>query len=286
MVQFFSKRRLKIVEQIIIVVFFAIIVPMTVSGIIINNVNQQSNRKQLRESATMIANIVSDEIDVVQTSINNELNQIILTMKYYNLPEKNEEYLRTINSKNDFYKELRVMSPYELKKLEENKDENNYAIFSQKIDDNKNLVAILDINKLKNDIFKSVDQNKRQIYVLSASDNHLIASVNFEQEIFENTVKQLPKTLQNDATTVYGNIKNQPIVYHKKTNPDVIIIVNIAIKKNAAATLSLRPSSSLCPNLIEKSVPLPIERPKIIEVINVIRVNEEPTAARASGPSA
>lgn len=226
MVQFFSKRRLKIVEQIIIVVFFAIIVPMTVSGIIINNVNQQSNRKQLRESATMIANIVSDEIDVVQTSINNELNQIILTMKYYNLPEKNEEYLRTINSKNDFYKELRVMSPYELKKLEENKDENNYAIFSQKIDDNKNLVAILDINKLKNDIFKSVDQNKRQIYVLSANDNHLIASVNFEQEIFENTVKQLPKTLQNDATIVYGNIKNQPIVYHKKTNPDVIIIVN------------------------------------------------------------
>lgn len=226
MVQFFSKRRLKIVEQIIIVVFFAIIVPMTVSGIIINNVNQQSNRKQLRESATMIANIVSDEIDVVQTSINNELNQIILTMKYYNLPEKNEEYLRTINSKNDFYKELRIMSPYELKKFEENKDENNYAIFSQKIDDNKNLVAILDINKLKNDIFKSVDQNKRQIYVLSASNNHLIASVNFEQEIFENTVKQLPKTLQNDATTVYGNIKNQPIVYHKKTNPDVIIIVN------------------------------------------------------------
>ena len=226
MVQFFSKRRLKIVEQIIIVVFFAIIVPMTVSGIIINNVNQQSNRKQLRESATMIANIVSDEIDVFQASINNELNQIILTMKYYNLPEKNEEFLRTINSKNDFYKELRVMSPYELKKLEENKDENNYAIFSQKIDDNKNLVAILDINKLKNDIFKSVDQNKRQIYVLSASDNHLIASVNFEQEIFENTVKQLPKTLQDDATIVYGNIKNQPIVYHKKTNPDVIIIVN------------------------------------------------------------
>lgn len=226
MVQFFSKRRLKIVEQIIIVVFFAIIVPMTVSGIIINNVNQQSNRKQLRESAIMIANIVSDEIDVVQTSINNELNQIILTMKYYNLPEKNEEYLRTINSKNDFYKELRVMSPYELKKLEENKDENNYAIFSQKIDDNKNLVAILDINKLRRDIFKSVDQNKRQIYVLSANDNHLIASVNFEQEIFENTVKQLPKTLQNDATIVYGNIKNQPIVYHKKTNSDVIIIVN------------------------------------------------------------
>ena len=79
----------------------------------------------------MIANIVSDEIDVVQTSINNELNQIILTMKYYNLPEKNEEYLRTINSKNDFYKELRVMSSYELKKLEENKDETQGELSKQ-----------------------------------------------------------------------------------------------------------------------------------------------------------
>ena len=56
--KFFSKRRLKIAEQIIIVIFFAIFIPMTISGIIINNVNQQSNRAQLREAAVMIANIV------------------------------------------------------------------------------------------------------------------------------------------------------------------------------------------------------------------------------------
>ena len=62
MAKFFSKRRLKIAEQIIIVIFFAIFIPMTISGIIINNVNQQSNRAQLREAAVMIANIVSEEI--------------------------------------------------------------------------------------------------------------------------------------------------------------------------------------------------------------------------------
>ena len=38
MVQFFSKRRLKIAEQIIIVIFFAVLIPMTVSGVIINNI--------------------------------------------------------------------------------------------------------------------------------------------------------------------------------------------------------------------------------------------------------
>ena len=46
MSQFFSKRRLKIAEQIIIVSFFAVLIPMTVSGIIINNINQQSNTAQ------------------------------------------------------------------------------------------------------------------------------------------------------------------------------------------------------------------------------------------------
>ena len=62
MTKFFSKRRLKIAEQIIIVIFFAVLIPMTVTGFIINNINQQSNRAQLRYAATLIANIVAEEI--------------------------------------------------------------------------------------------------------------------------------------------------------------------------------------------------------------------------------
>ena len=58
MVQFFSKRRLKIAEQIIIVIFFAVLIPMTISGVIINNINQQSTRAQLRSGAVLISKIV------------------------------------------------------------------------------------------------------------------------------------------------------------------------------------------------------------------------------------
>ena len=36
---------------------------MSISGFIINNINQQSVRSQLRETAILIANMVSDEID-------------------------------------------------------------------------------------------------------------------------------------------------------------------------------------------------------------------------------
>ena len=98
----FNKRRLKIAEQIIIVIFFAIFIPMTISGFIINNVNQQSNRAQLRESAVMIANIVSEEVDVFQHSIDNELSQISTTLEYYSSPEKEKEYLNTILKKMPF----------------------------------------------------------------------------------------------------------------------------------------------------------------------------------------
>ena len=56
-------KRLKIVEQITIVFFFAVLIPMTISGFIINNINQQSVRSQLRQSAVLIANMLSDEID-------------------------------------------------------------------------------------------------------------------------------------------------------------------------------------------------------------------------------
>lgn len=76
---------------------------MTVSGIIINNINQQSNRAQLREAAVMIANIVSEEIEVFDHSINNELSQIIATMEYYKNPAQEQKYLDTIIERLPFY---------------------------------------------------------------------------------------------------------------------------------------------------------------------------------------
>ena len=58
----------------------------------------------------------------------------------------------------------------------------------------------------------------------------------------------------------------------------------IAIKKNDAHRSCFNPCLSLCPNLIEKSAPLPIHKPNIIDVIKVIKVKEEPTAAKAVFP--
>ena len=96
---YFKFKRLKIVEQIAIVFFFAVLIPMTVSGFIINNINQQSMRYQLRESAVLIANMVSDEIDFFSNTINNNLQLVAFAIN--NLPtEKQKEKFIQLTAKN------------------------------------------------------------------------------------------------------------------------------------------------------------------------------------------
>lgn len=235
MAKFFSKRRLKIAEQIIIVIFFAVIIPMTISGLIINNINQQSNRAQLRDAAVMIANVVSEEVDVFENSINNELNQISKTLEYYNSPEKTDEYLKTVSENLAFYRELKLVTEDEYKRDYNYKSNDETAVFSKALSNGQYLVAVLDMKNLKVDIFKTLSQDKRQIYVISNDDGHLISSINYEKEVFESSIAQLPKELKQDTTAIFGDIKNQPLAYHKKTNPDITIIVNTTedVTKNA-----------------------------------------------------
>lgn len=199
---------------------------MTISGIVINNVNQQSNRSQLRAAAVMIANIVSEEVDVFQHSIDNELTQISTTLEYYNSPEKSDDYLGTILRNMPFYKELEIVQPQELKKFDSYKFNNDYSVFTKNQKDGTILVAVLDLKNLKENLFKTLEQDKRQIYVLAGDENRLVASINYEQDIFESSIEQLPKHLEMDKSVIYGKIKNQPLVYHKKTKPDITIIVN------------------------------------------------------------
>lgn len=226
MVQFFSKRRLKIAEQIIIVIFFAVIIPMAVSGLVINNINQQSNRYQLREAAIMIANIVSEEADVFQKSIDNELSQIAATIEYYGSQEEDEAYLTAIKKDLAFYKELKIIPPQHLKDYDKYEIDKGYAVYSKPLNNGNYIVAVLDVKNIKEKLFRTIDKDKRQIYVITNDDNTLIASTNYEEDVFKSSLQQLPKNLTPDETVIYGKVKNQPIAYHKKTNPEITIIVN------------------------------------------------------------
>ena len=224
MVQFFSKRRLKIAEQIIIVIFFAVLIPMTVSGVIISNINQQSNRAQLRLAAVMIANIVSEEIDVFEHSINNELTQIIASLEYLNNPSQEQSYLDSIIGNLPFYKELAIVEKSQLEKYKMYSIQDDYAVFSRPMKNGHYLVAVLDINNLQKNLFKTLTEDKRQIFVLAGKD--IVATSNYSQEGYDKSIAQLPEKLKENEPVIYGDTKNQPLVYLKKTDPDVTIIVN------------------------------------------------------------
>ena len=76
-------KHLKIVEQIAIVFVFAVVIPMSISAFVINNVNQQAMRKQLRESAVLVANMVSDEIDFFNKIVKSNLEQIAFSLENF-----------------------------------------------------------------------------------------------------------------------------------------------------------------------------------------------------------
>ena len=96
--QIFHFKRLKIVEQIGIVFFFAVLIPMSVSGFVISNINQHSIRSQLRESAVLIASMVSDEIDFFSETITGNLEQVAFSLKYFHTKTERDNYLHAVTS--------------------------------------------------------------------------------------------------------------------------------------------------------------------------------------------
>ncbi len=221
-------KRLKIAEQILVVLLCAVIVPMAISGFVINNINQQSIRSQLRDSAVLITKMVSEEIDVFLISSLNELNQIKYAMEYLNGGEKSQlKYLRNVLKKSPEFKDFKIVkTPEELMALHDLNMANNDISLYTTTKYKTYLVATFNQDFVKNKLFKSLKEDKREIYVLSSKNNRLVASHNFNQKAFDNTMKHLPKKLKIDTPVVFGKVKNQPLVYMKKSSPDITIIVN------------------------------------------------------------
>lgn len=220
-------KRLKIAEQILLVLLCAVIIPMTISGFIINNINQQSMRSQLKDSAVLVAKMVSEEIDVFVVSSLNELNQIKFSMEYLNggIYAK-KKYLRNVLKNSPEFEDLKVLNtPEELLALHDYNIEHHAISIFTTTKNNNYVVATFNEQFIKDKLFKSLLEDKRAIYVLS-TQNKLLAAHNYKEKEFQTTIKYLPKKLKTDTPVIFGKIKNQPLVYLKKSNPSVTIIVN------------------------------------------------------------
>ena len=106
----FKLKRLKIIEQIAIVFFFAVVIPMSISGFIINNINQQSVRHQLRESAILITSMVSDEMDFLIQSNQMTLTQIADTLEFLPSNAQKQKYIKEVTKKYPHCDKISIVS--------------------------------------------------------------------------------------------------------------------------------------------------------------------------------
>lgn len=225
--KYFKFKRLKIAEQILVVLLGAVIIPMAISGFIINNINQQSIRSQLKDSAVLVTKIVSEEIDVFLISSMNELNQIKFAMEYLNGGAgAKSRYLKRVLKNSPEFEDLKILkSSDELMELHENNLKSNAISIYTTTKNNNFLVATFNSKFVRDKLFRSLKEDKREIYVLS-SEGKLIGAHNYVEKDYQSTIKYLPKKLKVDTPVIFGNIKNQPLVYLKKNTPNITIIVN------------------------------------------------------------
>ncbi len=222
----YGLKKLKIIEQIAIVFFIAVIIPMSISGFIINNINQQSLRHQLRESAILVASMVSDEMDYFIKTNQTTLAQIADSLEYLQNDSQKNKFLKDVGKKYPNCKDIAIIkSQKDLEKYTDNARLNEQQILTTQLKDGRYLVITYNSQHLDTQLFKSLSEDNRQIYILNES-NRLIASHNFTPDAFKETIDMLPNDMVIEDPVIFGDEKNRPIVYLRRQNPDLTIVVN------------------------------------------------------------
>lgn len=227
----FRIHRLKIVEQVVVVAIFSLIIPLIVTGIIVNNINRQALARELRNTALIIAKNVDRNIYDMFKSDDAKIKEIALSIKY--LPNKQmiDKYLK------DYVKSTQIFSDLHIEKV----NPHNLPVYiaesghldpssgtitvSEKLDNNHYLIGIMNKEYLHNQIFRGINEPIREIFVLSEKGK-LVSSINYNEKDFQSLYPLIPENMENGTTASIGKNHNQPIICTKMKSMDVTIIVN------------------------------------------------------------
>lgn len=235
MVKIVKFKRFKIVEQMILVILFAVITPTIVSAFIVNNINQHAVRGELRYSALSITEAIASNIETFTESTKDELSQIVLALKHIPSEFEQETYLRNVLRTSNIISELYLVNKQdknEYKYWENysfyNKENKNMEVFKL-IDSNLAVMAKVDISVFQKQVFNIYRNDDRQIFIIN-SENNLVAAHNYNEKDYLKVVEELPLKLLKDKPILFGEIKNQPMAYYNLTNPETTVIVNTTHK--------------------------------------------------------
>ncbi len=227
-------KRLRIVQQILIVILFAVIVPFVTIGLIISNVSQQSVRRELNYGVTQISSYIADTISGFIKASDNEFSYIAAAV--HEIPSKilTNKYLNEIEKKSDKYKNLKIvrLDNFDNNKYEFNPETKSVSLFA-KIEGNRYLSGELSFKGLEKLIGERANNMLQTIFVFD-DEMALVAANSQDKKALEEVMRALPKNRKKDEGVLFSKIKNQPLAYFQMKDPNwvVVVMTNPSVTKN------------------------------------------------------
>jgi len=218
-------KRLKIAEQIAIVLFFAVLIPFVTIGLIISNISQQSVRRELIYSARMISGFVGDSTQNYIKYANEELKQIASAISFFYYEEDKDDFLYEIQQKYGKFSNFKVVDSETLKDRSPsfNPENSTIKLYSD-INDTDVISADLKMAILQDAFDNKFTDIKNDVYVLDNRGN-IVATNDHDHLGYNDVIENLPKQRQYQTPVLFSKIKNQPLAYYQMKNPDWTIVV-------------------------------------------------------------
>lgn len=231
-------QRLKIAQQIIIVLLFAVLIPFITIGLIISNISQQSVRRELNYSALEISRSIGENVENYLEYSKQKLDQVASALTFIPYAHDKADYLSEVENKDGGFGNIQIVERSNLppKRFEFDKTSSTIKLYSD-INDEYALFAQLDATDMQDAVAQRYKDEKRQIYILSEDDT-LIATNSPNAPEFEELVKTLPQKGSIGVSDLFNKHKNQPSAYYALENPRWTVVVNTT-EKITNATIDL-----------------------------------------------
>lgn len=230
-VKIFKPHRLKIVEQVIVVTLFSLIIPLIITGIIVNNINRQALARELGTTAKMLAQTVDENIYNMFEADDAKIKELAMAVKF--LPDK-----KSVNNfLNEVIKSTNTFSDLEILDV----NPNNLPVWvtdnphidaktgeitvAEPLGNNKFLVGTMRKDYLNRQVFKNINEKTREIFVIS-NTGKLLFSLNFDEEDFKMLLSAMPQVSVVGESIYIGDREYQPMVYRKMKWSNTVILVN------------------------------------------------------------
>ncbi len=218
-------KRLKIAEQIAIVLFFAVLIPFITIGLIISNISQQSVRKELIYSATMISGFVGDSVQGYLKYADEELKQIASAIGFFYYEEDKNDFLDEIQQKYGKFNNFQFLDIHSIKQKEPvfNPKKSAVKLYAN-IDEDDIISADLKMAFLQNVLDNNFTDIKHDVYILDDAGN-IIATNDHDNKGYNDIADNLPKEREYLTPVLFSKEKNRPLAYYQMKSPNWTIVV-------------------------------------------------------------